>query len=95
MHINTHTQKPSKAYGSHMKHSYCRLMNQHWNACAPLKMLEPCAGKSSWGRASNPQEDCPALTERGSIAKWLGRLAGDEKVPGSNPRYATLVLLFP
>jgi len=27
--------------------------------------LEPCAGKSSWGRASNPQEDCPHLMERG------------------------------
>ena len=27
--------------------------------------LGPCAGKSSWGRASNPQEDCPVLKERG------------------------------
>ena len=27
--------------------------------------LEPCAGKSSWGRTSNPQEDCTGLTERG------------------------------
>jgi len=27
--------------------------------------LEPCAGKSSWGRASNLQEDYPSLMERG------------------------------
>ena len=27
--------------------------------------LKPCAGKSSWGRASNLQKDCPGLVERG------------------------------
>jgi len=27
--------------------------------------FQPCTGKSSWGRASNPQEDCPSLTDRG------------------------------
>ena len=26
--------------------------------------FQPCAGKSSWGRTSNPQEDCPSLTDR-------------------------------
>ena len=35
-----------------------------WDACAP-QTLEPCVGKSSWDRASNQQEDCPGLTERG------------------------------
>ena len=29
------------------------------------------------------------------IAKWLGRLPGNRKVPGSIPSWATLVLLFP
>ena len=27
---------------------------------------EPCAG---WGRVSNPQEDCPGITERGCRAQ--------------------------
>ena len=27
--------------------------------------LEPCKTKSSWGRASNPQEDCPGPMDRG------------------------------
>ena len=31
--------------------------------------LKPCAGKSSWGRASNPQEDHPSLTDRGHRTK--------------------------
>ena len=32
--------------------------------------LEPCAGKSSWGRASNPQEDCPGLMESSRNLKF-------------------------
>jgi len=32
--LHTHT---SKAYGSHAKHSYCCPVNQHWDACAPLR----------------------------------------------------------
>ena len=65
---HTHTHKAS---GSHAKHSYCRPVNQHWDACAPLRHLSlvqanpPGAGKSSWGRDSNPQEDCLGLLERG------------------------------
>ena len=61
------TSKQSKASGSHAEHSYCHLVNQHWDACAvcTTQVLEPCAGKSSGGRASNPQEDCPGLMERG------------------------------
>ena len=41
-------------------------MSQHWDACALIKHLSliACAGKSSWGRASNPQEDCPGLMMR-------------------------------
>ena len=30
----------------------------------------------------------------GSIAKWLGRPPGNRKVPGSIPRWVTLVLLL-
>ena len=30
----------------------------------------------------------------GSIAKWLGHLPGNRKVPGSIPSWATLVLLL-
>jgi len=29
----------AKAYGSHAEHSYCRPVNQHWDACAPLRRL--------------------------------------------------------
>jgi len=32
-------QSKSKAYGSHAEHSYCRPVNQHWDACAPLRFL--------------------------------------------------------
>ena len=31
--------------------------------------LEPFVGKFSWGRASNLQDDCPGLTERGREPK--------------------------
>ena len=31
----------------------------------PVLGYLPCAGRSSWGRASNPQEDYPGLMERG------------------------------
>jgi len=36
--------------------------------------FEPCADKSSWGRASNPQEDCP-----GDQVSW--REVAEPKVP--------------
>ena len=40
-HTHAHTKQSlqSKAYGSHMKCSYCRPANQHWNGFAPLKNL--------------------------------------------------------
>jgi len=31
------TKKQSKAYGSHVKHSYCCPVNKHWDACASLR----------------------------------------------------------
>ena len=31
--------KKPKAYGSHVKLSRCRQVNQHWDACAPLRHL--------------------------------------------------------
>jgi len=48
----------SKAYSSCAKYRYCCLVNQHWDVC------ESSAGKSSWGRTSNLQEDYPGLLER-------------------------------
>jgi len=44
----------SKAYGSNAKHSYCHALG----CLCTTQTLEPCASQSSWGRASNPQEDC-------------------------------------
>ena len=38
-HAYTHKASKSKAYGSHAKHSYCRPVNQHWDAYAPLRHL--------------------------------------------------------
>jgi len=36
----THTkQSKGKAYGSHAEHSYCRPVNQHWDACTSLRCL--------------------------------------------------------
>ena len=32
---------------------------------APTQAMELCAGESSWGRTSDPEEDCPGITERG------------------------------
>ena len=29
----------SKAYGSNVRHGYFRPVNQHWDACAPLRHL--------------------------------------------------------
>ena len=34
--VYTHTIQ-SKAYSSHVKHSHCRPVNQHWDGCAPLR----------------------------------------------------------
>ena len=45
-------------------------VNQYCDAHAPLRSqaIQPCAGKFSWDRASNPQEDCPGLMDRGRRA---------------------------
>ena len=37
-HMHT-KQSKSKAHSSHTKHSYCHPTNQHWDACAPLRLL--------------------------------------------------------
>jgi len=29
--------KQSKVYGSYVKHGYCYPVNEHWDACAPLR----------------------------------------------------------
>ena len=66
MHTHTHTHTQNKAYSNHVKHSYCRLVKQHWDIhLCTTEAFQPYAGKSSWGRASNQQEDCPSLTDRG------------------------------
>ena len=54
----------SKAYDNRAKHSY---------------LVESSAGKSSWGRTSNPQKNCPAepeaphdpITAQGPDIGWL------------------------
>jgi len=38
--------------------SYC-LVNQHWDVSG----VQALCGKSSWGRVSNLQADCPGFTE--------------------------------
>jgi len=38
VHTHTHTHT-SKVYSSHMKHSYCCPVNQHWDAYTPLRHL--------------------------------------------------------
>ena len=38
---------------------------------------------------------CVCAYAQGSIAKWLEHQPGNQKVPGSMPVYANLVLLFP
>ena len=50
---NTHTHVQSKACGS------CYTDAWHYSDTQAL------CGKSCWDKASNPQEDCPGLTDRG------------------------------
>jgi len=44
-------------------HSYCRPVNQRWDAWHHSGVQALC-GKSSWGRASNLLEGCPGLMDR-------------------------------
>ena len=46
-------------------------------------MLEPCAGESSGGKASNPQEDCPGVMERGSEAIMTATPLKETKTVGN------------
>ena len=54
----------AKASGTHVKHSYYRPANQHWDACALLRHLSLVQANSPGaGLVSNPQGGCPE-TER-------------------------------
>ena len=62
--VSTHTHTRThahKAYNSCVEHSYCCPA---LGCLCTTQELEPCAGKSSWGRTSNTQEDWSGLTER-------------------------------
>jgi len=60
MHTHTHAQQSLRQ----PLHSYCCPVNQqHWDAWHPLGTQALCR-KSSWGRASNPQEGCSGLKDR-------------------------------
>ena len=61
-HTYTHTDtKQSKSYGSQLLQYSEPVMACLWTT----QSLEPCVGKSSWGSASNPQEHCQGLMDRG------------------------------
>ena len=69
---HTHTHTPHYAmHTTHTKQSIWQMCDCHpvhepaLRCLCTTQELEPCTGNSSLGRASNPQEDCPGLTERG------------------------------
>jgi len=40
-------------------------VNQHWDACAPLRRLSLVLANPPGAGINNPQEDCPGLMMRG------------------------------
>ena len=60
LHACTHTHKKAKPTAAIQNTAIVPSKP----ALCTTQVLEPCAGRFSWGRASNPKENCLSLTER-------------------------------
>ena len=64
-HARTHAHAQDMAFGSHVNTQLLPPSEQALGCLYTTQALEPFADKSFWGGVSNPQEDCPSLTDRG------------------------------
>ena len=73
LHTHAHTRTQSKAMQSLWQPCKTQLLLPSKPALrfqCTTQALQSCAGKPSWSRSSNPQENCPGFTERSQNQKF-------------------------